>query len=859
MADDSTGGSTPTAEFDGRGREFSGADTEVAFPLGGIGTGNVSLDARGGLRDWELFNRPSKGNELPFSFFALRCERGGESTFRVLESGLQPPYVDHYGYDPETTFGLPRFDDATFRGEYPVATVDLEDEDVPLDVSLTAYTPFVPLDPEASGIPVAVFEYSLSNPTDGTVEASVAGSLGNPAGHREELTPRGHRNAFREDGDVAGIHFTTDAWDPDALGYAEAALTTLADEGVSHTATWDREGHWNGIRAFTEDFRADGRLTPNTYEEPPEPGETDAGSLAVATELAPGEERTVRFLVSWYVPNRPQGWDQSIPADGGAGSACCAGDDDDAGAGDDDGETTEDGATGNDDGDTDDGAETIRNHYATRFADAWDVAGHVADEFDRLRERTFAFRDAFYGSTVPGSVLEAAGNGMAAMRSPVCMWLEDGAFLAWEGGHCCFGTCTHVWNYAWTLAALFPSLEREMRRIDFEEGTDDGGYMTYRTPYPFDVEDLRAFDDDHPALDGQMGSILRLYREWTRSGDDEFLDRLWPAAKRALEFAFAYEEWDPDADGVLSGTQHNTYDVEFVGANPLSQSWYLAALRAGAEMARAMGADEAADRYESVLREGREHTGERLFNGTYYEQEASALVEGGDDDGTVPHQHGRGCLSDQVIGQWYADRLDLGDVLPPDGVESALDAVYRHNFREDLSEHLNHGRSFALADDPGLVLCSWPEGGKPDRPFWFAEEVWTGIEYQVASHLLSRGRVEKGLELVRAVRTRHDGRRRNPWNEFECGPHYARAGASWAVYEALCGLTVDLRDEADLPEGDTVEVSEAVNDHGFAVDPAIEADPFRCFWVTGDAWGTCELDGSTGDGAEIEVLYRDGR
>jgi non-lysosomal glucosylceramidase len=380
--------------------------------------------------------------------------------------------------------------------------------------------------------------------------------------------------------------------------------------------------------------------------------------------------------------------------------------------------------------------------------------------------------------------------------------------------------------------------------------------MTYRTPYPFDVEDLRAFDDEHPALDGQMGSILRLYREWTRSGDREFLERLWPAAKRALEFAFEYGEWDPDADGVLAGTQHNTYDVEFVGANPLSQSWYLAALRAGAEMARAVGEDGAAERYESVLREGRTRTGERLFNGEYYEQETAALEERGDDDAAVRHQHGRGCLSDQVIGQWYADRLGLGGVLPAEHVESALDSVYRHNFRADLSEHLNHGRSFALADDPGLVLCSWPEGGEPETPFYFSEEVWTGIEYQVASHLISRGRVEKGLDLVRAVRERHDGRRRNPFNEFECGPHYARAASSWAVYEALCGLQVDLREDADLPDSESVSVPESVNEHGFAVDPVVEGDPFRCFWITGDAWGTCEVADSAEVDDRIEVLYR---
>src|SRR5436309_13071345 len=104
-------------------RTFTGASlAEVAFPLGGIGTGTVSLGGRGQLRDWEIFNRPGKGKVLPYSFFAIWARpQGGSAVARVLERRLLPSYVDGAGLPPARVSGLPRLREARFRGEYPCA------------------------------------------------------------------------------------------------------------------------------------------------------------------------------------------------------------------------------------------------------------------------------------------------------------------------------------------------------------------------------------------------------------------------------------------------------------------------------------------------------------------------------------------------------------------------------------------------------------------------------------------------------------------------------------------------------------------------------------------------------------------
>jgi uncharacterized protein (DUF608 family) len=822
----------PTDELltDDAVRTFDETDTAVAFPLGGVGTGNVALGSRGDLRDWEVFNRPSKGTDLPYSFFAVRTETAdGESVARVLEAPLQPPHspptTSSMGYQPPTTGGLPRLDGARFDGRYPVASVAFEDDALPVEVGLEAYTPLVPLDPEDSGLPVAVLEYTVSNPTDDVVEASLMGSFPNVAGYLADESSGGpgldalggNRNAPRSTGSLTGVHYTTDKYESDARRYGEFALGVLTDGESFRKAAWPRSTWWDSYDSAWREFADEGRLAPNAYDDPTADGAYDVGSVGAALSLAPGESETVTFLLSWYVPNRAEGW--HVPVADADADGCCG------------------------DGGACETEDTVRNHYATRFEGAWDVLDSVATDLDRLRERTYAFRDAFFDSSLPGYVLDAAASNLSVARSPTVLWLEDGTVLGFEGcgerQGCCHGTCTHVWNYAQAMSRVFPSLEREMRRIDFEERTADDGYMSFRVPYPFDDEPLREHAGGLPAADGQFGTVLRLYREWLFSGDDAFLERLWPAARRALEFAFEHDDWDPDADGVMEGAQHHTLDVEFYGPNTATGSWYLAALAAGAEMARAVGDGDAAERDERVLASGRARLDEACWAGDRY-------VQALDDPDAHRHQYGAGCHVDQVVGQWAADSLGLADVLPPERVETALSTLFRENFLATHEAHANTQRGYAVDDDAGLLICTWDEGDRPEVPVPYHDETMSGFEYAAAAHMISAGLVEEGLTVVKAIRERHDGTKRNPWDEFECGSHYARTMASWAVYEALAGYDVDLTGRTD-----------DVNERGFRFDPVLDRDPFRGFWITDEAWGTYERRGTGDDATEdVEVLYR---
>ncbi len=187
-----------------------------------------------------------------------------------------------------------------------------------------------------------------------------------------------------------------------------------------------------------------------------------------------------------------------------------------------------------------------------------------------------------------------------------------------------------------------------------------------------------------------------------------------------------------------------------------------------------MGDEVVASDARARFERASERTDELLWDGEYYVQRT-------DDVDAHPYQHGIGCLSDQLLGQLHARLLDLGDLLPAAHVRSAIEAVHRHNFQRDFRDHVNAQRTYVLNDESGLVLCSWPKGGRPRLPFVYSDEVWTGIEYQVAAHLILEGLVDEGLEVVRAVHARHDGLRRNPWDEVECGHHYARMASVGAT------------------------------------------------------------------------------
>ncbi len=788
-------------------RTFSGQASEAAFLLGGIGTGNVSLGSRGELRDWEIFNRPGKGCNLPNTFFAIWAkEEGQDAIAKVLESKINPPHSLSHGYHPATGAGLPRMQASSMCGEYPIVRVEFEDSDMPVQVSLEAYTPFIPLNANDSGIPGAVITYRVTNISDRSVDITLAGSLINPIGGVDydpfgnlKLSSSGQNiNEFKQNNGVSGLFLHSQKYAITDLKYGNMSLVTT-NEHTTYKTAWLRGAWFDFLQEFWNDFTDDGRLEDLGYTTPSDDRNTDTGSLGVCETIAPGETKEIRFILTWYFPNRINGWSESVSV-------------------------------------KEDGRKVAKNHYSNFYDSSWAVAEYLVHHSERLEKETYLFHSALFGSTLPDYVLDALSSNITVIRSTTCFWLENGRFLGYEGcfddGGCCDGNCTHVWNYAQTAAFLFPTLEQNMRRTEYLEEVHEDGKMDFRALKLFDTEWIWHGQTAPAAADGQMGTIMRAYREWKLSGDNDFLLEIWPSIKKTLKYALIH--WDTDGDMVFDGVQHNTYDIEFYGPNPLTGIFFLGALRAGEEMAKHLGDGDTANQYREVFDQSSQRLDELMWNGEYYVQ----ILE---DVDTYKYQHGIGCLSDQMLGQQLAHLYGLGYLLPQDKVKSAVGAIFKHNFKEDFSNHANCQRVYVLNDEKGLLLCSWPDGGRPRLPFVYSDEVWTGIEYHVATHLIYEGFLDEGLTIVKALRDRHDGIRRNPWDEVECGHHYARSMSSWGLLIALSGFKYDMVQR-------TMEFT-----------PVIYQDRFTSFWSTGLAWGTySQRKNQEGEfEMEVKVLYGD--
>lgn len=761
----------------------------ISFPLGGIGTGTIGLGGRGQLRDWEIFNKPNKGFRPQYTMPYIFCKQGDKKIARVLERKLLPPLHDSQGLPPCDFPCLPRLDEAAFLGTYPMARIFFQDADLPVSVQLEAFTPMIPGNADDSAIPVAVLAYTVTNETRKPVSGSIALSMANSVGMGCNCDSKlgQNVNAFKDAGDFRGIYMTSKKYRKDQAPYGTMALATTAKK-ITYATDFDEPGWWDMGQKVWDDFSANGKLTgPTATTKPSGENGTRIGMVCAEYNLKPGASAEIVFLITWSFPQREAAWG-SVPEK--------------------------------------DRKEIIPNHYARKFGDAWKTARYVVSNFARLHKATLDFEQALFDSSLPGVVLDAVSSQMSIMRTNTTMWLDDpaddkaGRIFAFEGCcstfGCCPMNCTHVWNYEQSMAHLYPSLERTMRRTDYLDNVHRQGSMSFRTSQPL-KEGRKPWKPKMPAADGQFGTVVKAYREWRISGDDNFLKQLWPSIKKSIQFAWkGFAGWDADKDGVMEGVQHNTYDIEFYGPNTMCGSLYLAALKAGVEMAEYLGDKKAAAEFAKVLESGSKKYDKMLFNGDYYQQKIVFDKK----TGHPKYQYGFGCLSDQLLGQWAAHVAGLGYVLPEKNVAKTMASIFKNNFKSDLSNHECCQRGYAVGDEGGLVNCTWPRGKREKFPFVYSDEVWTGIEYQVAAGLIYEGLVDEGLSIVTALRDRHDGVARNPWNEFECGDHYARAMASWSVLLALSGQQYD---------GRTGRLT---------VKPAIEPKDFKCIYTASDAYGT---------------------
>ena len=883
----------------------------IGMPVGGICAGQLYLGGDGTLWHWDIFNQPIVTGA---DHYANPMEPASpvEQGF-VLKIGDRVHALDRAG-----------FADVRFRGEYPIGIVEYRDPALPVEVSLEAYSPFIPLNADDSSLPVGIMQFTVKNTGADALDVELTGRLENAvclyhrglAGKRRNRIVRTKGLTFIEysaeksdepadapkpdvvfedwskenyegwavegtafgagpilkaaipdyQGDVGGdtervvnSHATAPGGEVGGRDAATGKLTSLPFTIERRFIRfWIGGGHHqgktclnlliDGKAVYTATGRADNRMTLQGFDvsgmkgqeavieivdaetggwgnigvgkitfsdesletgeleempdfgtmgiglfgEPPERisdeasaplNDTLTGEIGRALRLEAGQSATVTFVLAWHFPNVTM---DKLP--GG-------------------------------------------RYYATRFASAAAAAQYVNDNFDRLSSDTRLWRDTWYDSTLPYWFLDRTFLNASILATSTCHRFKDGRFYGWEGVGCCAGTCGHVWQYAHTVARLFPELERDTReRVDFGLALQPDGAIHFRGEH-----------NDIPAVDGQAGAILRAYREHQMSADDAFLRRNWPGIKRATEWLI---NKDANGDGIIESNQHNTLDADWFGPVAWLSGLYLAALRAAEEMAHETGDAAFAKRCREIFAKGQQRLVADLFDGEYF-------INNPDPRHADSINSGNGCEIDQVMGQSWAYQVGLGRVLPEEETRSALHSLWHYNFTPDVGPYREAnppGRWYAMPGEAGLLMCTFPRAdwdyakAKGTGANWAAgyfNECMNGFEYQAAGHMIWEGLVQEGLAVTRAVHDRYEAARRNPWNEVECGDHYARSMASYGVFLAACGF------EHHGPKGHI----------GFA--PRLTPENFKAAFTCAEGWGTYQQS-ATDSGLEAKIALKRG-
>ena len=766
---------------------------EIAFPLGGIGTGSIGLAGNGALVEWEIFNRPNKGSRNGYSSFAIKAQfPDGKSVIKILQGDhtkdlcgqyRNTPKQEGFGHGPDasTLAGLPHFKNVTFNGKFPIATLTFQDEDFPATVEMLAFNPFIPLDADNSSIPAAFFQIKIKSHSD-NVKYTVLFTVHNPYG--PSVNSKIHSTKYTA---IQMRHADRPATDKD---YGDLTVAVDDSDGV-YQEYWYR-GRWrDSITTFWNNFSEDDLA--NRHYDAPGRGR-DVCSVGAGKVISSRQSHTFRFALAWNVPNC---YYYNPYAENNGSDV------------------------------------TWKNYYATLFADSAESCFYCLDNWDTLYKKTNRFCQSLHGATLDQAVIDAVSSTLAVLKSPTVLRLEDGTFYGWEGlneqAGSCQGSCTHVWSYAYALCFLFPELERSLRDAEFRYDTDENGRMKFRTALPLGSDT----ESPTPCVDGQMSTVIKIYRDWKLTGNSDWLKDNWDNIQKILEYAWNEHntwQWDSDKDGVLEGRQHHTLDMELFGPSSWLQGLYLAALKAASEMAAFLGDHKKEAEYTALFKNGYSWMKENLFNGKYFYHKVDLSDKTyterfhcpdywNEEAKQLKYQIDEGCEIDQMLGQWHANINGLGDIFDKSQRKTALESMLKNNFKSSMRDLANVWRVYALNDESGAIMCDYPEGAnKPVIPITYCEECMTGFEYAFAGLLISEGFIEDGLKVVRAIRDRYDGEKRNPWNEIECGSNYARSMASFALLPIFSGFAFDMP-----------------NKHmGFS--PLLEGD-YKCMWNLGCGWG----------------------
>lgn len=763
----------------------------IGMPAGGLHSGTVYLGGDGRLWLWGVYNDEREGIDPKTVLWndgtkdvkvrnrdgASYVEPAIANNKRVLEQG----FAIRLNYKGKTIIKELKeedWDEISFEATYPVATIKYIDKDLPVAIVVNAGALFIPLDADNSALPATVFSIAIQNKTSEKITVSVCGWFENGANKITAKDEDGKRqNTAVKNENYSAVFSGFDAKNPEAKQQKDSGTTCIALIGGNGLINTDAQPWPVSEATFT--------IKNETLAEAI-PTEKLVGSITTTQAIEAGKTATVNFALSWHFDHPLAERLAKLP------------------------ETKE------------------GYYYGKRFKDASAVVAYIAENFKALHSKTILWRDTFYDSTLPYWFLERSFLTIGTLATANTYRFANDRFWGWEGVNACEGTCTHVWQYAQAMGRIFPSLERDCRqRTDLGIAMQDDGGIVFRAEY-----------ETRPAIDGQAGTILRLYREHQMSADTKFLQANWEKVKKATQFMLAQ---DKNGDGMTDTPMENTLDAIWEGEIAWIVGLCIAAAKAAQLMAEEIGDNAFATTCKVYVENGSKNMADKLFNGEYFIHRPDA-TEGRKNLGSY-----NTCHIDQVFGQSWAWQVGLGRLWDKEKTLSALLSLWKYNFAPDVGPYIKThtgGRPYALAGEAGMVMNTNPHNEpKPygENVTWqlgYFHECMSGFEHQVASHMMAEGMTDEALVLTKAIHDRYHGAKRNPFNEIECSDHYARAMASYGTFITACGF------EYHGPKG------------FIRFAPKWNKENFKAPFTTAEGWGSySQLITGNKQEYKIEIKY----
>lgn len=779
------------ASLDQKGEEkvYQGDELRlIAMPCGGIGGGQVEITGDGRLCFTEsVYNQrqqPNGGHGVSTGYQYLNP--------KPSETKIPNGFSIKVGDADLLKLNGTDFDDMRFVGQYPMAKLDYRSKTAALPVQIRSevFSPFVPLSVRDSANPVTMLRFTVKNTSKKPVDIELGGWLDNVCHSKKD---RQRVNKVFKGSNLSGVQLAmTGTGTKDDAAFGNMALCVLDQKAVASAQVPDAPV------IAEHSFAAD---------------QKGAGSVTSTFSLAPNEDRTVTFLITWYFPNLHE-----IPSRYKVIAKESPG--------------------------------WVGHIYNNWYGSSIDVAQWIADHADRLYAQTDLFRATYRDTTMPNWLADRLSMPLSTLvAGNISVW-ESGRMYAYEGVGFCPGTCGHVYNFVATVAKLFPELERSVRiQQDFNSTGPLGAYSSCGRI------NFRGYGVNKPkmansyASDAQSGYVLKAYREHLMSPDNAFLDSVWEQVKGAIGYQIFKDgaEIGLPPNGVLEGKQ-TFWDPMWYGPNPYNNTLYLAALRAAEEMALVQKEPELAQRYRALYESGRKYMEEEMWTGENFahlypngflpdkepkngfnspatiDRNAESYIKSFN-AGKPNYYVSTACDAQQLFGQNWAHQLGLGYILAPEMCKTAAGSVFKYNYTPDIKLVYDlyppKYRTLAAYGEAALVNGAWPKVKRQSfENIHDKDDIWSGLECDAACNMITEGHLTEALIVLKSIHERYDAKKRNPWNEVEGSDHYSRAMQAWNVLRSLSGCTVN------GPAGKI----------GFA--PNMTPENYKSFFSAAEGWGS---------------------